>query len=143
MTLKIIDNLTFDIYVKKNQINIDLNNKEVLEEYLKKIFKRLKRIYNIDIVGFYNIGVYVDKYYGVIFHLEKEELEYYNYFKNQVDMRIVISDREFLYKVDNLLFIDKTEVIISDNELFLKINEELTNREMMILLEHSKIVYDK
>ena len=72
MSIKFIDDLTMDIYVKKELINeLDFNDKDTLEKYLKKLFKTLKNKYSITIEGFYDIDVYIDKYYGVVFHLEK------------------------------------------------------------------------
>lgn len=143
MSIKFINNLVFDIYLKDTK-GVNFKNKEELEEYLKKIFKKLNKIYNTTVEGFYDINVYIDKYYGVIFHLEKEELEYYDYFKNQVDMRITIEEKEFLYEVDDLLIElnDKTETLIIDDNIYLKIKHKLTDKEMMILCENSKIVYD-
>jgi len=73
MSIKYIDELTFDIYIKNNFIeNIDFENKEDIEKYLKKIFKTLNQKYKIIIEGFYNITIYIDKYYGIVIHLEKE-----------------------------------------------------------------------
>lgn len=144
MSIRFIDDLIFDIYIKKELINgIDFNNKSELEKYLKKLFKTLKNKYNIKIEGFYNITVYIDKYYGVIFNIEKEELEYYNYIKNQVDMKVVTIDTEISYLVDDIPFeiINKINISIKDNNIFLKIKEELSNLEMMELLEFSKVVY--
>ena len=144
MSIKFIDDLIFDIYVKKELINnINFNNKNELENYLKKLFKILKNKYNIKIEGFYNITVYIDKYYGVIFNIEKEELEYYNYIKNQVDMKVITIDTEFSYLVENIPFeiINKINIHIKNNNIYLKIKEELTNLEMMKLLEFSKVVY--
>lgn len=140
MNIKFIDDMTFDIIIR--DLNIDYTDKEYLEEYLKKIFKRLYDYYDISIEGFYNIALYVDKYYGIIFHLEKENLEYYEYFKNQVDMRIIINETEFLYKVENLIdeINDKVDIIVNDN-IYLKLKEKLTDREMMILCENSEVVY--
>ena len=144
MSIKFIDDLIFDIYIKKELINnIDFNNKSELENYLKKLFKILRNKYNIKIEGFYNITVYVDKYYGVIFNIEKEELEYYNYIKNQVDMKVVTIYTEILYLVDDIPIelLNKFNINIKDNNIYLKIKEELTNLEMMKLLEFSKVVY--
>lgn len=146
MSIKFIDSLTLDIYIKKELIdNIDFKNKEDLEDYLKKLFKTLKDKYNIEIVGFYDITVYIDKYYGVIFHLEKEDLEYYNYFKSQVDMKLVIMDTEFMYEVDDIPMdlLNKINVYIKDKNIYIKIKKELTKLEMMLLLENSRVVYEK
>ena len=145
VSIKIISDLILDIYIKKELIcDIDLKNKEELENYLKKLFKILKEKYNIEISGFYDITVYIDKYYGVIFHLENEDLDYYDYFKNQVDMRLVIVDTEFMYKIEDIPMelLNKVKVYIKNNNIYLKIKKELTKIEMMNLMENSKIVYE-
>ena len=146
MSIKFIDELTLDIYIKKELINnIDFNNKEDLEKYLKKLFKNLKIKYNIVIQGFYDITVYKDKYYGVIFHLEKDNVEYYDYFKNQVDMRIITIDTEFLYLVDDIPFnlLNKFDIIVDNSKIYLKIKKELNKLELMKLLEISRVVYEE
>jgi len=145
VSIRFIDNFTLDIYIKKELIdNIDFNNKDDLEKYLKKLFKTLKNKYDIVIEGFYDINVYVDKYYGVVFHLEKEDLDYYDYYKNQVDMRIMTINTEFLYLVEDIPYyiLNKVNVLIENKEIYLKIKENLTKLEMMKLLENSKVVYN-
>ena len=146
MSIKFIDELILDIYIKKELIdNIDFNNKEDLEKYLKRLFKILKNKYDVVIEGFYDVTVYIDKYYGVIFHLEKDDIEYYDYFKNQVDMRIITIDTDFLYLVDDIPqnLLNKVDVIIIDKNIYLKIKENLSKVEMMKLLEISRVVYEE
>lgn len=143
MNIKFTNELILDIYIKKELIdNIDFNNKNDLEKYLKKLFKILKNKYNVLIEGFYDITVYVDKYYGVVIHMEKDDVEYYDYFKNQVDMRIITIDTDFLYLVEDIpeYLLNKVDVIIIENEIYLKLRQELTKVEMMKLLEISKVV---
>ena len=145
MSIKFLSDLIFDIYIKKCFINnIDFSIKEDIEKYLKKIFKILSKKYNLKIEGFYNITVYIDKYYGIILHLEKEEIDYYEYYKNQVDMRLITIDTDFIYEVEDipLNIFNKVDVITKDNNIYLKIKEELTNIEMMNLIENSKLIYN-
>ena len=145
MNIKFINELILDIYIKRELIdNIDFNNKNDLEKYLKKLFKILKNKYDIIIEGFYDITVYIDKYYGVVIHMEKDDIEYYDYYKNQVDMRIINIDTNFLYLVDDIpkYLLNKADVIIIDNQIYLKLKEELSKVEMMKLLEISKVVFD-
>lgn len=145
MSVKFIDDKEFDIYLKANFIkDIDFNKKEELEIYFKRLFKILNNKYNIKVEGFYEITVYVDKFYGVILHLEKEELDYYDYFKNQVDMRIMTTDTEFLYLVDDipLNIIDKIEIITNNDNIYIKIKKKLNDIEMMNLMENSVITYN-
>lgn len=146
MSIKFIDSLILDIYVKKEFINdINFNSKEDLEKYLKKLFKTLKNKYDIVVEGFYDITVYIDKFYGVVFHLEKEDLDYYDYFKNQVDMRIITIDTEFMYLVDDIPsnLLNKVKVCVKDDNIYIKIKEKLTKLEMMELVENSRLIFDK
>jgi len=145
VNIKFTNELVLDIYIKKELIdNIDFNNKEDLQKYLKNLFKTLKNKYDVVIEGFYDITVYVDKYYGVVIHMEKDDVEYYDYFKNQVDMRIITIDTSFLYLVEDIPndLINKVDVTIIDQDIYLKIKEELSKVEMMKLLEISKVVFD-
>ena len=145
MSIKYIDELTFDIYIKNKFIeNIDFENKEDIEKYLKKIFKILNQKYKIIIEGFYNITIYIDKYYGIVIHLEKEELEYYEYYKNQVDMRLITVHTDFMYLVNDLpkSIINKIKLQIKDNNIYIKIINKLNDLEMMELMEFSEIVYN-
>lgn len=145
MSIKFIDSFTLDIYIKQELIGgIDFNNKEDLEKYLKKLFKTLKNKYEITVEGFYEITVYIDKYYGVVLHLEKEDIDYYDYFKNQVDMRLITVNTEFLYLVNDipLNLLNKINVLVKNDEIYIKIKDRLTKLEMMELIENSKIVYE-
>lgn len=145
MSIKFTSFLVFDIYIKKYLIeNIDFSSKSDIEKYLKKLFKTLNNKYNISIEGFYNITVYIDKYYGIILHLEKEDMEYFEYYKNQVDMRLVTIHTDFMYEVDDIPYniIDKVNIKIKNKNIYIKLKEELSNIEMMNLLENSKIVYN-
>jgi len=145
MSIKYIDELTFDIYIKNNFIeNIDFENKEDIEKYLKKIFKTLNQKYKIIIEGFYNITIYIDKYYGIVIHLEKEELEYYEYYKNQVDMRLITVHTDFTYLVNDIpkSIINKINIKTKDNNIYIKLIDKLNDLEMMRLMEFSEIVYN-
>ena len=144
MSIKYIDELTFDIYIKKEFINnIDFNKQENIENYLKEIFKKLNQKYNLCVDGFYNVYIYKDIYYGIIIHIEKEELDYYEYYKNKIEMRIISIETEFMYLVNDipLNIINKISIENKDNNIYIKLKEELTNIEMMKLLEFSEIVY--
>jgi len=144
VSIKFTSDLIFDIYIKNNLIkDIDFSVKDDIEKYLKKLFKILKNKYNLVIEGFYDITVYIDKFYGIILHLEKEDIEYYEYYKNQVDMRLITVDTEFMYEVDDIPFniLDKIKICVKNGKIYLIIKKELSNLEMMKLLENSRVVY--
>ena len=144
MSIKFNSDLIFDIYVKKYLIeSIDFSIKSDIEKYLKKLFKILNNKYNIAVEGFYNITVYIDKYYGIVLHLEKEELDYYEYYKNQVDMRLITVHTDFMYEVDDIPFdiIKKVKISNKNKNIYLTLKEKLTDLEMMKLIENSKLIY--
>ena len=145
MSRKYIDSLTLDIYLKKEIIqNVNFKDKDSIEKYLKKLFQKLKEKYDLIIEGYYQVKRYIDEYYGIIIHLEKEDIDYLDYFKNQVDMRIIVENINFYYLVNDIPndIIKKVDIINKNNNVYLKIKNELTKLEMMILLENSSIVYD-
>lgn len=122
-----------------NQVNFE--NLDELEKYLKDLFKMLDDKYNITIEGFYDIVIYIDNNYGVALSLKREDFEYYNYLKKQVDMNIITKKTKFVYEIDdiNFNFLNKFETIKFNDKLYLIIKKKLTNREMLILSENSKV----
>ena len=144
MNIKILDDLTLDIYIKNNYIlNINFNNEEESEQFLKELFIKIKDIYNIRIEGFYEVEVLIDKYYGIIFHMTKEDIEYYNYFKNKADVKLSIINTEFLYQVYDIPIdlLKKVDVVIKNDNIYLKVKKKLSDIEMMTLMENSELVY--
>lgn len=144
MKIKFIDDLTFNIYVRKEEVSkIDIKNQEALEKYLKLIFNKIKNRYNIIVEGFYNVIIYIDKSFGIIFNLNKEKLDYYDYFNGQIDLNITIKEVEFLYKIDNVSnsLLNKLELKQINNDIYYKINKELNNKEYMYLMEHIEKIY--
>ena len=140
MNIKFIDDLTFNIYVKKEKLKIiNIKNKSELEKYIKEIIEVLKNIYNIRIEGFYDVNVYIDKYYGIILNFNKEKLEYYDYF-NGIEINVIIKEVSFLYKVSDIPFnlLNKLEIKQINNNIYLKIIKELNQKEFMNLIEHTE-----
>lgn len=148
MKVEVISN-GYIIYLNQfNLIDIDFKNMDILEDSFKKLLKKLNNYYHIDINGYYNINVYLDKYYGAILQIEKESLDYYDYFESDtIAMRIKKIDVDFLYEVEDFLFakdfFDKFKLITKNNHIYLKIIDGLSYKEYLLLTEMSKIVYDK
>ena len=122
--------------------NIDLNNN--YEDEFKNIFLKLKKYYNINIYGFYNVIVYINNYYGTILKVEKDrDLDL---FYKQIDMHIIIEkDYTFLYKVKDYFFIKNItnfNIYYYNNEFYLEIIKPLKNKEMNNLIENSIIIFE-
>ena len=127
----------------------DMNflDKDLLEEQFKNLFLKLKDIYNIEINGYYDINIYIDKYYGSILDIKKEEIEYLDYFDDQIDMRIILSKYSvFLYKIIDIFEIPKDILNSSlvykyQNNLYLELRKKIDNIKIGKLLENSFLVY--
>ena len=96
MDLDSIVLLLFDMDFSLEE-NIDL-----LEDKFHDIFLSLRNLYDIQVEGYYKIDIYKNKYYGMIVEIKKEEIDYFDYFDNQIDMRISIHDDNLiLYEFDD------------------------------------------
>ena len=129
------------LYIKK----FDFEDKKETEKFLRDLINRVKNKYNLDFSGYYNINIYIDKIYGFIISIEKEDLEYFDYFNGQIEFSVKVIKSEFLYKMEELL----TEDILSNfiiyknkDKFYLKPKEVLTNREMGLLLENAEIIFN-
>lgn len=148
MKINLIDEDNIIIYLNKYYTkNTDFNDKNLLEDYFKKLFKKLNKIYDIDINGYFNINVYIDKYYGVIIEIKKEDLEYYSYFNDQIEMQIMIyNDVEFLYLYNDyfdILNMNNNKIYKYNNKYYLKLEKEISNIELAKILEFTSIIYSK
>ena len=134
-------------YYTKQTNFLDL---DTLEEYMNDLFLNLKNCYNLKISGYYNIEVYIDNNYGVIITMKHEDLEYYDYLIDQIDTQITIhNNANFLYKIADFFGIKNCLVNIDysiykyNNELYIKINDEIDSISFGNLLEYSnEICYD-
>ena len=141
MKIIINDDITIIIFLNKEYLKIDFNNIDELEDYFKDLFLTLKNIYKIKLNGFYYIEVFVDKNYGVILELEKEELEYIDYYDNQVDMRVTVNDSEFMYLINDYDLNDIMEIYSFQNNLYGKLKKQINSIKMGEILEKGKIIY--
>lgn len=143
-------NDNYVIYLNKlNLINFNFDNQDRLEEEFKKLFKILRNNYNLKVNGYYNIKIYQDRYYGIILEINKENIDYYDYFdyEDTIAMRIKKYDIEILYEVEDFFFLDKFlscfKVYTDKNNIYLKIMKEIDKNVFFNLLEMSKINYNK
>ncbi|MEG1647719.1 MAG: hypothetical protein RR325_03030 [Bacilli bacterium] len=142
------DEFSFIVFLNKFYIDkINFNNKIVLEDYFKNLFLRLKENYKIDMIGYYNIFIYIDDNYGIILEIIKEDIECFDYFGSQIDMQISKPSREhFLYQVKDLFCINqkllnKFVIYKMQDDFYLKVKTKLTNIEFGNILELTDIIY--
>ncbi len=143
MKLIIDDNILIilgNFYLKDYNLN-DYNEIE------KNLFKILKK-HTIELNGYYNVFIYQDKNYGLIIDMQKENLEYLDYFNNQIELNIEIIEDSFLYEIDDIFTLDKTALnqftIYQKNyKFYLEVKEKINTIKLGKVLENSKIIYGK
>lgn len=127
---------------------IDLTNQNLIEKKLIKLINKIQNKYKIDLNGYYNVFIYKDNNYGLIIDMQKEELEYLDYFNNQIEMNSEVIEDSFLYKIEDIFRLDKKisqKFITYKNKenIYLKAKNKLTAIELGIILENGEIIYGK
>ena len=128
--------------------NLNLNDKNIIEKKLIKLINKIQNKCTIDLNGYYNVSIYKDESYGIIIDMQKEELEYLDYFNNQIELNIEVIEDSFLYKIEDIFEISKkllNKFIIYKNgdTIYLKAIKTLNNLELGIILENGEIIYGK
>ena len=148
MKVNIIDDDNIIVFLNKFNIkDIDFKNRDNIEKNFRNIFLKLKHIYGLNIRGYYNINIYVDDYYGATLEIEHEDIEYFDYFDNKVDMRVnVINDNKFLYKIKDIFMIGKEilkklDIYVFKDEYYVKLKKNFTDYEIGIILENGELIY--
>ena len=145
--MKLIIDENIVIFLDKLYLNnIDLKDYNLIEKKLIKLINKIQNKYLINLKGYYNDYIYKDENYGIIIYMQKEELEYIDYFNEQLEFNIEVIEDSFLYKIDDILRLEKpllNKFIIYKNKdnLHLKPKEKISNIELGIILENSEIVY--
>lgn len=140
MKLIIDDNIIGHFYLK----NYDLNNYNQIEKNLIKLLNK----HSINLNGYYNVYIYQDSNYGIIIDMQKENLEYLDYFNDQIEFNIEIIKDSFLYEIEDLFTLDKQTLnnfIIYKKgfKFYLEAKKTLQAIEIGQLLENSIIIYGK
>lgn len=128
------------VFLNINMISsIDFSNEVEIEEYFRKLFLKIETDYNIDFSGSYDIDVFLDKFYGAVIDIKKNE-DYFEYCN--VDMNISVSKfNGFVYKVDDFCF-DFCNVYFYDGCFYLE-PVSIDFYDMGSILEFCEVVYGK
>ena len=134
MKVSIEDENNFIVFLNNKKFFLD--DKDDLEQQFKSIFNDIKLRYQFDVSGYYDIIVYKDKIYGMILSMKKEDIEYLDYFDNQVEMRIVTSP----YNDLNIPF-DNCEVRSFRGNIYIIPHNNVKNIEFAQILEYTTVIY--
>lgn len=126
-------------YLNKDYIkNVDFKIRKQVEDCFRNVFTKIKKIIDKDINGFFDIKVYLNDNYGAILIIKKEEIEYYDYFSNQIDMQIEIEfDSVVLLEFNDFYIIKNNNVYLYNNKYYIKYVDDIN------YVEFSKVVFGK
>lgn len=147
MKLEVLNLNNIVFYLNKDYLNsINFNINENVEQEFKKLFIKLKNIYNLNLNGYYEVIVYVNDIYGIIIEMEKDDDEYIKIFGDTLDMKITFKfDSDIFYKIEDISFITfkNYNLYYYDNGLYLSLknNLRIPYKDYLYLLENSSIIY--
>ena len=132
-------------YINNNEYIVYLNkyyycfNKDTIDRYLNKIFKRIKKEYNIDIYSTFNVRCYINNIYGVILNIKRDNDPFLKY-KEKTNTNIVFYyDSTFLYEISDYFIKDKLDcnVYKYDDKYYIELKKDNFN-----ICEHiNKIIF--
>lgn len=144
MKIKLLSENSFLVFVIDKIPNI--KNDQELSGYLKSVFEIIKEKNQFDIYGYYDVLIYKDINYGLIIKLDKEELECFNCYNKQIEMKIVIAEEpNILYCIDNLKIlkkISKFKLYLYKDKLYLELMSKINYMLLGELLEYSEIIFE-
>lgn len=135
-----IKNDNFIIYVNKYLINYDIKNRKDIEENIKDLLIRIRKIYKIKLSGYYKIKVYQNDLYGLIFDCVKEDD--LDFFPDFCDLKInILYDSKILLESDDFfIFNNNKKTYKKGNKFYINI-KDLNELEIIKLSEFCKIKY--
>lgn len=141
--MKLVKGEDITIFLSNPYIkNLDLDNREMVEKFIYKINKK----YNMELYGYYDVNIYLDKNYGIIINIKKEELEYIDYFNTNIEMNIEIMKDSFLYKIEDIYrikdILNKFIIRKHKDNIYLE-KKNISNIDLGIILENAEIIYGK
>ena len=135
-----IKNDNFIIYVNKYLINYDIKNRKDIEENIKDLLIRIRKIYKIKLSGYYKIKVYQNDLYGLIFDCVKEDD--LDFFPDLCDLKVnILYDSKMLLESDDFfIFNNNKKTYKKGNKFYINI-KDLNELEIIKLSEFCKIKY--
>ena len=133
------------IYINKYKLSI----KDNLEDYFRNLFKILSDYYNIEIRGYYNIKIYEDNIYGFIIDIKREEIDFYNYYDDHIDMKInIIKNNKFIFQIDDCSLIEHNilkyiRLLKEHKNLYFVPKKTINQYGLGYIEENCKIIYGK
>ena len=121
--------------------------KDNLEDCFRKLLKRLNKYYNIETNGYYDIKIYQDNIYGFILDIKKEDIDFYGYYDDHIDMKIsILKDNKFVFKIDDYSVMSKDILkycyLLKENKNLYIVPKRTINQYLLgYIIENCRIIY--
>ena len=126
-----IKNDNFIIYVNKHLINYDMKNRKDIEENIKDLLIRIRKIYKIKLSQ--------NDLYGLIFDCVKEDD--LDFFPDFCDLKVnILYDSKMLLESDDFFIFNNNKAYRKGNKFYINI-KYLNEKEINRLSEFCKIKY--
>lgn len=143
MKLKASDDSVIVFLTRKIIKNIDFIDLDEVNNFIKELILKLKKDYEISICGYYNVKIHLDNNFGAVLEFEKEQLEYFEYYEDQIDLNVKIETEEFVYEVADFNYLNNNyDFLKIKDQIFLKL-KNISDIEMGQILEYSKVIYGR
>ncbi len=135
-----IDDNKIVIYINKKNLKINYLNKQLLEDYVKDLILKIKKIYKVKIAGSYEVSIYENRFYGII--MEFVKIESLDFFPDLIDLKLnILYDSDIYLELDDYFLIKKyKEVYYFKDKYYLSINNMLS-KDRIILSEFCNYIY--
>lgn len=119
--------------------DLDFKDEHKLEKSFKKIVINMKKKYNIDLFGFYEVSVFYNKKIGSLFKIIK--IDNYNLYNRNVDLKIIIClNCCFYFKtLDFDIIKNYKNINYYNNEFYINVDDIDDN--MINLIEHGEVLF--
>ena len=121
--------------------------KDNLEDSFRKFLKRLNNYYNIETNGYYDIKIYQDNIYGFILDIKKEDIDFYGYYDDHIDIKIsILKDNKFVFKIDDYSLVNKgvlkyCYLLKQNKSLYFVPKQTINQYHLGYVVENCKIIY--
>ena len=130
MKVEMLSN-TIIVYLLDNK---KYNEDSDIKKILINVFDNLEKYYNITFTSYYNLELYINRYYGMILEIKENEDFIYD---DIVNLKLnVLRDTLFLYEVDDPLEYINYEIYYYNDKFYVN-----AKREDINLIENSNLVY--
>lgn len=103
MKVNIYDDNLLIVFLMKEKYPI----KDNISTIIKRILASLKVQYGISLNGYYNIDIYIDKYYGMVIEIMNQN-DFLPIYTDEIEINVNLNKKNyFLYEIDDILLIPR------------------------------------